>query len=84
MTGIVGTDENQLSGISVRIHQALESAAVDYVAQQYGDPMQHPAQDLYALIILEIPAHWNPVIMDTLTSDEKLMIQPMGSDWFSS
>ncbi len=85
MTGIVGTDEEQLKGISARIHQALESSAVDYVAQEYGDPIQHPNEaDLFALIILDVPAIWHPIIMDSLTQEEKLMMQVMGSDWFSS
>ena len=79
MIGIVNADDTLLQGINDRIHQALEAAPVDYVAEKYGELLQNG--DLYALVILEIPVHWNPVIMATLTQDEKDMIQTLGPEW---
>ena len=79
MIGIVSADDNFLQGINDRIHQALEAAPVDYVADRYAVLLQN--NNLYALVILEIPVHWNPVIMGTLTQDEKDMIQTLGPEW---
>ena len=79
MIGIVSADDNFLQGINDRIHQALKAAPVDYVADRYAVLLQN--NNLYALVILEIPVAWNPVIMATLTQDEKDMIQTLGPEW---
>jgi hypothetical protein len=79
MIGIVNADDNFLQGINDRIHQALEAAPVDYVAERYAVLLEN--NNLYALVILEIPVAWYPVIMGTLTQDEKDMIQTLGPEW---
>jgi len=84
MIGIVNTDENLLTEISERLHVALNSSeGLRYVAQQYGEPMKHPAQELFALVVLP-KTDYNSVIMDTLTDQEIAMIQTLGNDWFVS
>ena len=79
MIGIISSDDIFLQGINESIHQALEAASVDYVAERYADLLQ--SGDLYALVILEIPVHWYPVIMETLTPEERDMIQTLGPEW---
>ena len=79
MIGIVNADDNFLQGINDRIHQELEAEPVDYVADRYAVLLEN--NNLYALVILEIPVAWNPVIMGTLTQDEKDMIQTLGPEW---
>ena len=71
MIGIIDTND--------RIHQALEIAPVKYVAERYSVLLEKG--DEYALIIVELPLDWNPVIISTLTEDEKNSIQTLDSTW---
>ena len=79
MIGIISTDNNFLEGINANIHQALEAAPVDYVADRYADLLQKG--DQYALVILEIPVHWYPVIIEALTPEERDMIETLSPEW---
>ena len=84
MKGIVNADEEMLKEISDKIHVALNSSkGLKYVAQEYGEPIKHPGEDLFALLILK-RADYNSVIMNTLTDQEIAMIQTIGNDWFVS
>jgi len=79
MIGIESTDAEFLEGINTRIHDALKEAPVDYVADRYAELLSDG--DLYALVILQIPVHWYPVIMETLTPEERDMIQTLDPSW---
>ena len=81
MNGIVNTNKNFLSELSSKLHLTLNSAKIKYVAQIYAKFMQHPDELKFALVISEHNIY-KKIIMDTLTNDEKEMIQPIGSDWF--
>ena len=83
MIGLISTDEAQLNDISARIHIALNSSHARYFAAEYGQPMKHINEDLYALILLEKEDYY-PIIINTLTEGERTMIQPVTPDWFNS
>ena len=81
MTGIVNTSIDFLQVLNDKLHLTLNSAKIKYVAQTYAIPMKHPGEELYALLLTKKTLYLN-IIMDTLTDDEKAMIQELGSDWF--
>ncbi len=83
MIGLISADETQLNDISARLHIALNSSQARYHATEYGQAMKHVNEDLYALILLEKEDYY-PVIINTLTDDERAMIQPVTPDWFDS
>lgn len=79
--GIVNTSIDFLQSLNNKLHLTLNSAKIKYVAQTYAIPMKHPGEELYALLLTKKDLYLN-IIMDTLTDDEKAMIQELGSDWF--
>jgi len=81
MNGIVNTNKDFLSELSSRLHLTLNSEKIKYVAQIYAKILQHPEELKFALLISENKIY-NNIIMQTLTEDEKEMIQTIGSDWF--
>lgn len=83
MIGLISTDETQLNDISARIHIALNSSQARYFATEYGEAMKHTSEDLYALILLEKEDYYT-IIINTLTEDERAMIQALTPDWFNS
>ena len=55
MIGIVSINEQSLQETSSRVHIGLNSRDnLKYVALEYGQPIKHPDQDLYALIVIEV------------------------------
>ena len=81
MIGLISTDQTELNDIAARIHTALTAARVRYVANEYTELINKPSTDLYAVEILEKPDYY-PVIMDTLTEQEKALIGDLSPDWF--
>ena len=81
MQGIVNESIDIIKDINSRLHLALNTAKIKYVAQTYGIPIKHPGEELYALILTNNPLYLD-IIMITLTEEEKAMIQELGSDWF--
>lgn len=81
MIGLVNADNQLLADINNKLHQALEESSVKYVANQYGILFFNEADNTYALRVVELPEDWNLVIMQTLTTEEKSMIQDISNGW---
>ncbi len=79
--GVISPSEPELNDIAERIHAALSAAPVRYVAQRYTELINKPNTDLYAVEILQKPDYY-PVIMDTLTEQEKNQIAELTPEWF--
>ena len=81
MDAIVNTNKSFLSELASKLHLTLNTKKIEYVAQIYGKILQHPNELKYALIISEHDCY-KKIILETLTDEEKEMIEQIGSDWF--
>lgn len=84
MIGIVSINEQSLQETSSRVHIGLNSRDnLKYVALEYGQPIKHPDQDLYALIVIEVQPY-KDAIYSLLTDTEKQQIQELDNTWFNA
>ena len=82
MIGLVSTLESELQEVSANIHITLSNTqGIKYVAENYGDPFQHPAEDKYALKIVQDEPYYE-FILNCLTEEQKENLEVLSQDWF--
>ncbi len=81
MIGIVSTDEGMLNDICIKLCNTLEASGLVFNADKYAELLTYPDGSKYALPVSENKKYYD-FIMNTLTQEERNMIQWIGSDWY--